>query len=63
MGKGTIIVGLVLLLIVAWIIVRMVQNARRNAPCGGGCGGCPLATKCVKGKEKNLPRLPFTLDQ
>ncbi|NLA80037.1 MAG: FeoB-associated Cys-rich membrane protein [Chloroflexi bacterium] len=62
MSTGTIIVGLVLLAVVAWIIVRMVRQAKANTDCESGCIGCPIASRCAKGKDENLPTLPFTVD-
>lgn len=63
MNPGTIIVGLVLLGIVALIIVRMVRQAKTNAECESGCIGCPIASRCAKGKDENLPTLPFAVDK
>lgn len=63
MDKGTIIVGLVLLAIVVLIIVRMIRKAKQSAACGSVCCDCPVASRCAKVKDENLPTLPFTVDK
>ncbi len=63
MEKGTIIVGLILLAIVVLIVVRMIRKAKQSAACGGGCCDCPLASRCVRTNDKDLPTLPITIDK
>lgn len=63
MEKGTVIVGLVLLVIVVLIVVRMIRQSQKSAACGSGCCDCPIASRCARTNDKELPTLPFSIDK
>lgn len=45
---GTWIVGSILVLIVAFVIFRMIQDKKNGKGCGGGCG-----CSCSQEQQKN----------
>ena len=46
---STLIVGVVLLAIVAFVCLSMVRNKRKGkSSCGGNCGSCPMGGSCHK---------------
>ena len=48
---GTIIVGAALVLLIAFIIVRMVKNKKQGkSACGCGCSGCAMKDSCKRNK-------------
>ncbi len=48
-NAGTIIVGLALIALVVWIVVRLRRDRRQGkSSCGCGCGSCPMAGSCHK---------------
>ena len=48
---GTIIVGAALMLLIAFIIVRMVKNKKQGkSACGCGCSGCAMKDSCKRNK-------------
>ncbi len=50
---GTLIVGLVLAVILAFVIYTMVRDKKRGkSSCGCNCSHCPSAGMCHSGKIK-----------
>ncbi len=50
---GTIIVGAALVLLIAFIIVRMVKNKKQGkSACGCGCSDCAMKASCKGNKKK-----------
>lgn len=51
---GSIVVGLILLVVVALIMRRLILDKKAGkhlcggscGSCGGGCSGCPMQGKC-----------------
>lgn len=44
---GTILAGLVVLLIIAGVIIHMIRNKKKGkSACGCGCDGCANASAC-----------------
>ena len=51
---GSIVVGLILLVVVALIVRRLILDKKAGkhlcggscGSCGGGCSGCPMQGKC-----------------
>jgi len=48
-NAGTLLVGIVVLVVVAAIIIKQVINRKRAAEtgCGCGCSGCPNRAGCT----------------